>query len=399
MRFLCWHLCFLAFLTPALSFGAEIKKLDGTTLSGDIIALSATEVRIKLAGDVPQTVPLKDLMGIDLNTPMRAAPRVPYLRVRLVDGTQLYCLALGMKGKTVSLRLLSGQSADVGLESLHHIVCDAQDTASLSAFDAIVAEQPKQDVIRVQSRDGPGVDPYDGVIQGVNPEGTHLAFKALTADKPSNVLLSRLRGIYFARGNAGPGPNATARIYDSYGNVFTATAFSCTDTTCQLTTPTGLTFSLPKQTLQKFDLTLGKLAYLSDLEPTRVEETPILADLYHYRRDKNLEGGPLSVGRKIYGKGLALHSKAILEYDVSGYSNFRCVLGLDDAMAGSAHAVVKIEGDDKELLATTVSSRDNKPQEVSLTIKGVKKLRLIVDYGEDLDLGDHVDFADARIIK
>jgi hypothetical protein len=156
---------------------------------------------------------------------------------------------------------------------------------------------------------------------------------------------------------------------------------------------------LPKQTLQKFDLTLGKLAYLSDLEPTRVEETPILADLYHYRRDKNLEGGPLSVGRKIYAKGLALHSKAILEYDVAGYSNFRCVLGLDDAMAGSAHAVVKIEGDGKELLATTVSSRDNKPQDVSLPIKGVQKLRLIVDYGEDLDLGDHVDFADARIIK
>jgi hypothetical protein len=34
-----------------------------------------------------------------------------------------------------------------------------------------------------------------------------------------------------------------------------------------------------------------------------------------------------------------------------------------------------------------------------LAIKGVQKLRLIVDYGEDLDLGDHVDFADARIIK
>jgi hypothetical protein len=399
MRVLCRHLCFLAFLVPPLSFGAEIKKLDGTALSGDIIALSATEVRLKLAGEAQQTIPLKDLMGIDLNTPARPAPRVPYLRVRLIDGTQLYCLALGMKGKTVSIRLLSGQSADVSLESLHHIVCDAQDSASLSAFDAIVAEQPKQDVIRVQSRDGSAVDPYDGVIQGVNAEGTHLTFKALTLDNPSNILLSRLRGIYFARSNTGPGANATARIYDSYGNIFTATTFSCSEMTCQLTTPTGLTFSLPKQTLQKFDLTLGKLAYLSDLEPTRVEETPILADLYRYRRDKNLEGGPLSVGRKIYAKGLALHSKAILEYDVSGYSNFRCVLGLDDAMAGSAHAVVKIEGDGKELLATTVSSRDNKPQDVSLAIKGVQKLRLIVDYGEDLDLGDHVDFADARIIK
>jgi hypothetical protein len=30
---------------------------------------------------------------------------------------------------------------------------------------------------------------------------------------------------------------------------------------------------------------------------------------------------------------------------------------------------------------------------------GVQKLRLIVEYGDDLDLGDHVNFADARLIK
>jgi hypothetical protein len=64
---------------------------------------------------------------------------------------------------------------------------------------------------------------------------------------------------------------------------------------------------------------------------------------------------------------LALHSRTVLEYDVKGYSSFRAVLGLDDAMAGSAHAIVRIEADDKEVLKTTVSSKDNKPQELNLT--------------------------------
>jgi hypothetical protein len=395
-----WPLCFtlLALLFPSPTPAAEIKKLDGTSLTGDVLTISATELHYQANGQA-QTLPLKQIMGLDLGVAARPVPRSPYLRVRLIDGTQLYCLTLGMKAKTVDLTLLSGQSISLSLDAIHHIVCDAQDAGSLTAFDALLAESLKQDVIRVQSREGNTIDPYEGVIQGANETGNRLQFKAQALGTVSNIDLARLRGLYFARTNPGPGTQAISRIFDSYGNIYTATAFSLSETECQLTTQTGITLKLPRPTIQKFDLTLGKLAYLSDLEPSKIEETPILADLYHFRRDKNLEGGPLSVGRKFYVKGLALHSKAVLDYDVAGYATFRCVLGLDDAMAGPAHAVVKIEGDGKELLSTAVSSRDNKPQEVALAIAGVKTLRLIVDYGEDLDLGDHVDFADARVIK
>src|SRR5262249_45419796 len=157
---------------------------------------------------------------------------------------------------------------------------------------------------------------------------------------------------------------AVARIYDAFGNCFVVTKYQWGEAKCDITMQTGHTLSLAKSTILKIDLTPGKMVYLSDLEPTKVEETPILSELYRHRRDKNLEGGPISVGRKVYPKGLALHSKTVLEYDISGYSSFRCVLGLDDAMAGSAHATVRIEGDEKTLLATAISSKENKPQEV-----------------------------------
>ena len=34
-----------------------------------------------------------------------------------------------------------------------------------------------------------------------------------------------------------------------------------------------------------------------------------------------------------------------------------------------------------------------------MDVKGVKTMTILVDFGEDLDVGDHVDLADAKLIK
>lgn len=394
-------LCLLLFFVTTLPLIAgEVRTLDGKAYVGEIVALDPAQVQVKSSdGQKLSVYQLKEVIGIDWGTPLRPVTRVPYLRVRFNDGTQVYCLTLELNSKAIKLLLISGQTIETSLDQVHHIVCDAQDTASLAAFEAILADNPRQDFIRVQSRDSNAIEPYDGLIQGANEQGTRLMFKARGLDTVSSLDVSRLRGMYFSRTGTGLGPDAVARIYDTFGNCFIATSYQWGEENCDITLQMSSKISIPKSTVLKFDLTPGKMVYLSDMEPSKVEETPILSELYHHRRDKNLEGGPLSVGRKVYPKGLALHSKTILEYDIKEHSTFRCVLGLDDAMAGSAHAVVRIEGDDKELLATVVSSKENKPQEIVLDVKGMQKLRLIVDYGDDLDLGDHIDFADARLIK
>jgi hypothetical protein len=387
-------------LSVSVVRAGEIRTLDGNSYSGDIVSFKAYEVQLRTGeGDKLTTFPLKDVISVDFAPSARPITRTPYLRVRLVDGSQLYCLTVGFQNKTMKLLLLSGQSLDVAFDQVHTVVCDAHDTNALNAFDVLQAESPKQDVIRVQNREGTGIEPYEGVILGANDVGTRLQFKERGLPDVANLNVARLRAMYFYRTNVGPGEKAIARISDTFGNTFTATRYVMDGSTCQLTMQSGQDLKLMTSTISKFDLTPGKLVYLSDLEPSKVEETPILAELFRFRRDKNLEGGPLSVGRRIYPKGLALHSRTVLEYDVKGYSSFRTVLGLDDAMAGSAHAIVRIEADDKEVLKTTVSSKDNKPQELNLDMTGVQKLRLIVEYGDDLDLGDHVNFADARLIK
>jgi hypothetical protein len=55
-------------------------------------------------------------------------------------------------------------------------------------------------------------------------------------------------------------------------------------------------------------------------------------------------------------------------------------------------------GDGKELFSQSVSGRERGiPLDVDIT--NVRKLTILVDYGEDLDVGDYLDICDARIVK
>src|SRR5262249_31705167 len=115
--------------------------------------------------------------------------------------------------------------------------------------------------------------------------------------------------------------------------------------------------------LHSLDFSKGKLVYLSDLEPLEADQTSTDDLIFPYRRDKNLYGGPLRLKNNQYPKGLALHARTALTYDISGdYKEFRCVLGVDDVVRtenrAPVHVIVLIEADGRELLKTEVRSRD-----------------------------------------
>ncbi len=76
------------------------------------------------------------------------------------------------------------------------------------------------------------------------------------------------------------------------------------------------------------------MAYLSDLEPSKVEETPYFGRRCPYRRDVALDGSPLKLEDQPIAKGLAVHSRTALTYDLDRrYDRFETLVGFD-ASAG-----------------------------------------------------------------
>ena len=383
----------------------ELKLLASTELTGQLVKLDAKAVTFQADGQ-DKTIPLDQILWVDLQpAPKPLNATITRQQLLLVDGTVLIGRELKLQPKVAQLTCLDDQVMLVPLIQVAHIIWDAQDAANTEQWAASAARAAKTDLLRLVSRDGKSVNLFEGVLGSVDEKGESILFQ-LEGGDPRPIALNRVRSLSFSRPKAQVQP-VVARLFDVQHNQYLLARLDWQNQAIIGETASGLQIKAEAKHIHRIDFSLGKLVYLSDLTPLKKEVQPLHADYlphdFDYGRDKNRLGGPLMLGRKAYAKGLGVHSRTLLEYDVNGYQIFRSVIGIDDSLTSGAqpigHAVVIIEGDNKELFRTIVTARDAKPVEVELKIAGVKRLRLIVDYGENQDLGDHVDFADARILK
>ena len=113
----------------------------------------------------------------------------------------------------------------------------------------------------------------------------------------------------------------------------------------------------------------GHMTYLSDLEPSKVEETPFFGRRSAWRKDVNLAGGPLKMDGRTYERGLAVHSRSSLTYDLEGqYATFEATVGFDDSAKGLGRVDCRVYGDDKELYANPDLRADAPPVKLVLPV-------------------------------
>ncbi|MCS6977132.1 MAG: NPCBM/NEW2 domain-containing protein [Gemmatales bacterium] len=385
-----------------------LTRISGAVERLNILELGPDKLRVRQNGQESE-IDTGDLLAVV----MRASHPTPhagsYLEVRLVDDAFFRCAAVGFRGKQVELRLFSGLRVQCSLDALRSLLCEAQDEANRSEFKQLTERNTPFDRLRLVSRDGTTINTFEGIIGDADEDGRTLRFK--TDDATANIALNRVRGIIFHR-RIEPGQyQPVCKVVDVFQNVIPVKQMKQTGDTLHITAPSGFQVIMPLELVQQVDYSPGKLAWLSDLEPTLKEfrfgvKEDLLRSLPEkYGRDATLFAGQngssrqIRIGGRVFAKGLNVHSPTVLEFDVSGYNWFRCVLGMDDGVARPGRAGVRIEGDGRELFSTLVAGAD-KPKELEIKISGVRRLRLVVDRGDDDDeLGDHVSFGDARVTK
>jgi hypothetical protein len=142
------------------------------------------------------------------------------------------------------------------------------------------------------------------------------------------------------------------------------------------------------------------MTYLSDLNPSKVEEIPFFGHRLSWRRNVNLLGEPLKMNGETYDRGVAMHSRCTLTYDLNGrYSTFEALVGFDDAVKGRGRVDCRVFADGKELYSNPDLRADGSPVKLKLPVAGAEQLRLLVDYGRDQDTGDRVIWANARLYR
>ncbi len=170
----------------------------------------------------------------------------------------------------------------------------------------------------------------------------------------------------------------------------------------------GVELSLQSAQLSKIDFSSGNTIWLDELQPESLDWRPFvasklphdrLASLFDPRRSAGLGGKPLELGDQLFQRGLAIRSRTEMTYRLTGdYRRFHAIVGIDDRVREGGNVLLTITADDRELFSQTVTGRDE-PISLELDISGARRLKILVDFGAELDIADHLNLCDARITK
>jgi hypothetical protein len=389
------------FAALAITPAADLQTLTGKQVSGELVGLDKQAAVIRTAGGDTVRVPVGDLLQITLPAG-DPPPRGAHAAVELTDGSVLLCSAVAIKGGSVELTVIPDTKVTVPLTGIFTILRDAHDPKIRQEWGDFLAKRGQLDMVVVRSDDK--LNGLEGTFgAGV---GDAIEFTARGSDQKRSIRLNRAQGLIFVQK---PDPNAPpplCKITDAVGSLLVAADAVLSPDGMTITTPGGARITLPDtKRLAKLDFSKGKLAYLSDLSPSResttlaTEDDDQFARFVRYRKDLNLENQPIKLGGKQYPKGLSLHAGTQLVFPIGGeYKEFRAVLGVDDGVSTESSIEVLIEGDGRGLFRGHTAHRAP-PKPLALDVRGVRELRITVRAAALLDFGDQVSLADAKVSK
>jgi hypothetical protein len=161
----------------------------------------------------------------------------------------------------------------------------------------------------------------------------------------------------------------------------------------------------PWENVVQVSLESDRLAWLSDLSPILNEHEPIVTHPQPAQVDASVSGNPLTLRSAIqrvpitYSKGLGVHAYSRLVYrNDSGFDRLAAVVGIDAETQGQGDCVFVVSGDGVVLWSQRVRASDE-PLPIDIDISNVQELSLVVEPGQQLDLADHADWCDARLLK
>ncbi|HEV3416219.1 MAG TPA: NPCBM/NEW2 domain-containing protein [Pirellulales bacterium] len=387
----------------------QVTTLDGQIAVGALVELGDRQLVIETAGakqtfesaDVRMIGPADD-KGASKSAAGLLGERRPTVWLETIDGSRIPAVGYSVTKGTAELKLADGEALSLPTNSIRLVEFPTADGAAASWVGELRSDLDA-DLIVVRKREG--IDYVEGAAGDVSDEIVNF-----DVDKENiPVKRAKVAGIvYFHRPDSAGLPQPNCVFDDAAGGRMKAKSVTLADGQFKIAATFGGSLTRPVESLKLLDFSPGKMAYLSDLAPISSDWTPFvdfgkeaesLARFYRPQIDRGLDNGALRLAGKTYPKGLSIPSRTALIYKITGKGKrFKALAGIDDGVrqAGSVHLV--IGGDGNVLYEGKISGR-NPPVELDLDIAGVKRLNILVDFGEGLDVGNYLDLCDARIVK
>jgi hypothetical protein len=234
-----------------------------------------------------------------------------------------------------------------------------------------------------------------GALERLTPKEWEFRFQT----RSQTAALDRAYGVVFGAG-VGSAARLPAKVHLRSDNTFGARLVEADDALLTLDAGQMGKLSVPWAAVRRIDLQSGRVTYVSDLKPSQTDVRPFLAAEWPPQKDRSVGGGPLSMRGEVFKKGLGVHATTALSFDIGAeFESFQAVVGIDDVVRPHGTAVFRVLGDGRELFRADDVSGGDEPRRIVVDVSGVKTLTLECSAGQELDLSDHCDWAEARLIR
>jgi hypothetical protein len=273
-------------------------------------------------------------------------------------------------------------------------VPDRKETAA--SFARRLKNRGSEDLLLARSKDGEVVA-VPGITEGTEDDKLRFRFQ----EKSRTLPLSLVEGVVLAARPESKSVDELRPTFHMTGPLVISGRWKDLDSASwKVEAPWGQTLSLPAAEVESARFRGGRMTYLSDLVPSKVEETPYFGHRLPWRADISLTGEPLKMNGQTYERGIAVHSRCILTYDLNGeYATFEALVGFDDAAQGKGQVECRVLADGKELYANGDLRADTPPLKLALKVERAEQLRLVVDFGKAQDTGDRVIWANPKLFR
>jgi len=434
-------------LVVCVSRGGEIlTEAEETIKDAEVVSVSTTDVVYKVNGK-EVTKKIGDIRKIDLRDPERVLSDKKYSQIDLTDGTSLVVSAWSIKGKTLEMKLMSGPSVKLPLDTVNGILNTASEDKDRGDWrNRVINTRGKEAVVMKKI-----VTRYDKKLQKeveVIDENTgrpqtvtfNLPAKIGDGDEKGETIEAAvvldektgaekktfkqkdLHGYIWPHTLPAKSPAVICKLTDTIGNAVMVSKLEKSDGGVTVTTPSGAKMDFTLAQISQIDYSRGRFDYLSALVPEKTtitlpsfdEKDKLKTDYkWFVYKDSNLDLKPIKLGGTSYRYGLTLLPDVELQYDLGGnYRQFDAVIGIDDETKAEGEVKLEIWGDNRKLDTIEVSYRTEKgkggdlskparpAKKLTLNVKDVTTLKIIMKSKDELNgLSFGLSLGDAKVTR
>jgi hypothetical protein len=385
----------LAATSSAPSDTLQAWTIDGKSAGGAWAGISASgEIQLK-TGDRLNLLKPDELMRLRWPAePDRERHQLPTLFL-LKDGSRFQARITGGDRKSLDLQTAVAAKLTCPVSQIAAIrFAVASQPAAQEAIDQAMAEpDPGQDRLIVVRNQRPTT--LKGTVETIRPDGGSFRWRERTVPiRPDDACT-----VVFAagKGEAKPAPS-TCVLRD--GTAWAGQIVGGSADSLQWQLGIGPVVALPIGQLSEIQFRSDRIVFLSDLAPANYQFEPFGNTQWPYRLNRSAANHPIRIGGQAFERGIGMHSKSTLTYDLKGeFTQLAATIGIDEAAGSLGNVIFRVTADGRTVFDSGPVAAGDKPRPILVPLKGARRIQLIVDFGENLDIGDQADWGDVRLIK